>query len=96
MANKKKRLLAKIQSNAARRPNKRRSKGRFREQAKCRFCRRKESEIDYKDITVLVKLTTQHGKIFSRKRSGNCASHQRKTKRAIKRARYIGLMPHVT
>jgi len=75
---------------------KRKRKSRFREQAKCRFCRAKVREIDYKDISVLGKLVTQHGKIFSRKRSGNCATHQRKVKHAIKRARYLALLPYVT
>lgn len=75
---------------------KRKRKSRFREQAKCRFCRGKIDEVDYKDVAVLVKLTTQHGKMFSRKRSGNCANHQRSTARALKRARFIGLMPFVT
>jgi len=74
----------------------RRSKSsRFREQAKCRFCREKISEIDYKDIATLTKLTTQQGKMFSRKRSGNCARHQRSAKRAIKRARFLALLPYV-
>jgi len=68
---------------------------RFREQAKCRFCRDKIQEVDYKDIGTLDKLTTQQGKIFSRKRGGNCARHQRSCKRAIKRARFLGLMPYV-
>ena len=75
---------------------KRRSKKlRFREQAKGRFCRDKVREVDYKDISVLSKLTTQQGKMFSRKRSGNCAAHQRSCKRAVKRARFIALMPYV-
>ena len=74
---------------------KRKRKSRFREQAKCRFCRDKTQEVDYKDIGTLDKLTTQQGKIFSRKRSGNCARHQRSSKRAIKRARFLGLMPYV-
>jgi small subunit ribosomal protein S18 len=74
---------------------KRKRKSRFREQAKCRFCRLKVSEVDYKDIPTLVKLTTQQGKIFSRKRSGNCARHQRSCMRAIKRARMLALMPYV-
>jgi small subunit ribosomal protein S18 len=65
------------------------------EQAKCRFCRDKVSEVDYKDIGVLSKLATQQGKIFSRKRSGNCARHQRSCMKAIKRARFLGLMPYV-
>ena len=60
---------------------------------KCRFCRARVAEIDYKDIDTLTKLTSAQGKLFSRKRSGNCAKHQRRTRRALKRARYIGLMP---
>lgn len=74
---------------------KRKKKARFHEQAKCRFCREKISEVDYKDIPTLGKLTTQQGKMFSRKRSGNCAAHQRSTKRAIKRARFLGLIPYI-
>jgi small subunit ribosomal protein S18 len=67
----------------------------FREQGKCRFCRDKTLEIDYKDVDGLQKLVTQQGKLFSRKRSGNCARHQRSARMAIKRARFIGLMPFV-
>lgn len=67
---------------------------RFREQSKCRFCRDK-SKIDYKDIDVLAKLLTAQGKIFSRKRSGNCAACQRDAMRAIKRARFMALLPFV-
>jgi len=72
-----------------------RRRSSFSEQAKCRFCRQKVKEVDYKDISALNKLTTQQGKIFSRKRSGNCARHQRSSKRAIKRARFMGLLPYV-
>lgn len=67
----------------------------FREAAKCRFCREKTAEIDYKDIDALQKLVTQQGKLFSRKRSGNCARHQRSARIAIKRARFMALMPFV-
>jgi small subunit ribosomal protein S18 len=74
---------------------KRKRKTRFREQAKCRFCRQKQDEVDYKDIPTLLKLTTQQGKIFSRKRSGNCAHHQKSCMRAIKRARLLALLPFV-
>ena len=70
--------------------------GRFREQAKCRFCREKTDEVDYKDLARLGKLITQHGKMFSRKRSGNCAKHQRSCKRALKRSRFLALLPYVT
>jgi len=67
---------------------------RYREQTKCRFCRLKIDEVDYKDIQNLTKLTTTQNKLFSRKRSGNCARHQRSARRAIKRARYMGLIPY--
>lgn len=73
----------------------RRKKARVIEQAKCRFCRDKVQEVDYKDINTLIKLTTQQGKLFSRKRSGNCARHQRSCMIAIKRARFLGLLPYV-
>ena len=64
-----------------------------REQNQCRFCRSKIKYVDYKDLEVLGKLLTHRGKIFSRKRSGNCASCQRKVRLAIKRARFMGLLP---
>ncbi len=67
-----------------------------REQTPCRFCRRSVRYVDYKDIETLQKLLTNRGKIYSRKRSGNCASCQRKVKRAIKRARYMALLPYTT
>jgi small subunit ribosomal protein S18 len=65
------------------------------EKGGCRFCRAKVRWIDYKDTPTLQKLTTGQGKLFSRKRSGNCARHQRSIKVAIKRARFLSLMPYV-
>jgi len=65
-----------------------------REQTQCRFCRRGEKYIDYKNIDTLQRLLTNRGKIYSRKRSGNCAGCQRKVKKAIKRARYMALLPY--
>jgi small subunit ribosomal protein S18 len=56
-------------------------------------CRRGEKYVDYKNIETLSKLLTHRGKIYSRKRSGNCAGCQRKVKKAIKRARYMALLP---
>ncbi len=67
-----------------------------RERAECRFCRDHIDYIDYKDVETLQKLLTQRGKIFSRKRSGNCAGCQRKAQLAIKRARFMALLPYTT
>ena len=61
----------------------------------CRFCKRKIKLVDYKEVRELQKLSTRQGKLFSRKRSGNCAKHQRQVQRAVKRARFLGLLPYV-
>ena len=67
-----------------------------RETTQCRFCRGSVKYIDYKDIDTLQKLLTNRGKIYSRKRSGNCAGCQRKAQRAVKRARFMALLPYTT
>ena len=72
----------------------RRKSGGLGEQTQCRFCRNGVKYIDYKDIDTMQKLLTHRGKIYSRKRSGNCAGCQRKVKRALKRARYMALLPY--
>lgn len=79
--------------NKTNKTGKKRRKDNNKEQNQCRFCRAKTKHVDYKDIEVLSKLLTHRGKIFSRKRSGNCASCQRKVKTAIKQARFMGLLP---
>lgn len=68
---------------------------KFSERGRCRFCRAGVNQIDYKDVATLQKLCTNQGKLFSRKRSGNCAKHQRKLKIAVKRARFLALMPYI-
>ena len=73
----------------------RRKYRRPRDKSRCRFCREGITAIDYKDVNVLRKLTTSQGKLFSRKRSGNCAKCQRMARTAVKRARFLGLMPYV-
>jgi small subunit ribosomal protein S18 len=69
---------------------------KFRKDNRCRFCREKVGVVDYKEINVLIKLCTTQGKLFSRKRSGNCARHQRSVKCAVKRARYMALIPYIS
>ena len=48
-----------------------------------------------KDVPTLKKLCNAQGKMLSRKRSGNCAAFQRAVKDAVKRARFMSLMPYV-
>jgi small subunit ribosomal protein S18 len=51
--------------------------------------------IDYKDIATLRKFTNPYGRIIARKRTGLTATNQRSLANAIKRARFMGLMPYV-
>ena len=51
--------------------------------------------IDYKDARLLRKFTTERGKIIPRRLSGTTAKGQRQLANAIKRARYIALLPYV-
>ncbi len=62
---------------------------------KCRFCKDKIEQVDYKSVRTLHRLSTPQGKLFSRKRSGTCAAHQRQVKRAVKRARFMALLSYV-
>ncbi len=59
----------------------------------CRFCADAAYEIDYKDPQVLKYFLTEGGKITPRRLSGNCAMHQRKLAKSVKRARMIGILP---
>jgi small subunit ribosomal protein S18 len=52
--------------------------------------------IDYKDTESLKKMISGHGKILSRKRTGATAMEQRMLAKAVKRARYMALLPYVT
>ena len=52
--------------------------------------------IDYKDTESLRKMVSGNGKILSRKRTGATAMEQRMIARAVKRARYMALLPYVT
>ena len=51
--------------------------------------------IDYKDTESLKKMLSGNGKIQSRKRTGATAMEQRMVARAVKRARYMALLPYV-
>ena len=60
------------------------------------FCADRVEKIDYKDIARLKKCMTERAKILPRRVTGTCAYHQRELTVAIKRARYIALLPYVS
>ena len=51
-------------------------------------------QVNYKDIFAMQRLVSRQGRIFSRKRSGLTARSQRRVTVAIKRARFMGLLPY--
>ena len=61
-----------------------RKKFLFRKKKFCKFCEEKIPYIDYKDVRLLQGFTPERGKIFPRRISGTCATHQRELMRAIK------------
>jgi len=52
--------------------------------------------VDYKDVELLKRLTSRQGKILSRRKSGCSAISQHAVAMAIKRARFMALLPYVT
>jgi small subunit ribosomal protein S18 len=51
--------------------------------------------VDYKDVDLLKQFINPHGRIVGRKRSGLTAKQQREVERAVKRARFMGLLPFI-
>ena len=60
----------------------------------CQFCKEDVDYIDYKDVQLLRKYTTDRGKIKPRRVTGACTQHQRALAVAIKRAREMALLPY--
>lgn len=60
------------------------------------FKENKIEYIDYKDVETLKKFLTPHARIQARKRSGIPAKFERQLALAIKRARFLGLLPYVS
>jgi len=52
--------------------------------------------VDYKDVETLRRMMSPNGKIYGRKRTSMPAAHQRKVSKAIKQARYMGLLPYTS
>ena len=59
----------------------------------CGFCVNHVTYIDYKDINVLRRYISDQAKIESRRKSGVCSKHQRGLALAVKRARFLAMVP---
>ncbi|OGG70069.1 30S ribosomal protein S18 [Candidatus Kaiserbacteria bacterium RIFCSPHIGHO2_12_FULL_53_13] len=51
--------------------------------------------VDYKDVDLLRQFINPHGRLVSRRRTGLTAKQQRAVEAAVKRARFMGLLPYV-
>jgi small subunit ribosomal protein S18 len=66
----------------------------FRRRKFCRFTAEGVTEIDYKDLDTLKEYVTETGKIIPSRITGTKAKYQRQLSTAVKRARYIALLPY--
>ena len=66
----------------------------FRRRKFCRFTAEGVTEIDYKDIATLKNYITESGKIVPSPITGTSAKYQRQLSSAIKRARFLALLPY--
>ncbi|XQF93183.1 30S ribosomal protein S18 [Pseudoalteromonas espejiana] len=66
----------------------------FRRRRFCRFKAEGVQQIDYKDLATLRNYVTESGKIVPSRITGTSAKYQRQLATAIKRARYLALLPY--
>jgi small subunit ribosomal protein S18 len=66
----------------------------FKRKRFCRFTAEKVEQIDYKDIDTLRDFLTEQGKIIPARLTGTKAHYQRQLDTAIKRARFLALLPY--
>ncbi len=66
----------------------------FRRRKFCRFTAEGTKEIDYKDLAVLKQYVSETGKIVPSRITGTKAKYQRQLSTAIKRARFLSLLPY--
>jgi small subunit ribosomal protein S18 len=60
----------------------------------CRFTAENVTEIDYKDLATLKSYITETGKIVPSRITGTSSKYQRQLARAVKRARFLALLPY--
>lgn len=67
----------------------------FRRRKTCPFSGPNAPKIDYKDVRTLQRYISERGKIIPSRITAVCAKRQRELAKAIKRARFLGLLPYV-
>ena len=62
----------------------------------CFFSQNNIKHVDYKDLDLLKKFLNPHARIMGKKKTAVCARSQRQLAEAIKRARFMGLLPYLS
>ena len=66
----------------------------YRRRKYCRFTAEGITEVDYKDLEILKTYVSETGKIIPSRMTGTKARYQRQLAKAVKRARYLALIPY--
>ncbi|UVW27729.1 30S ribosomal protein S18 [Massilia sp. H6] len=66
----------------------------FKRKKFCRFTAANVEQVDYKDVDTLKDFVQENGKIMPARLTGTKAHYQRQVDTAIKRARYLALLPY--
>lgn len=69
-------------------------RGMFKRRKFCRFTAEKIAEVDYKDVEILKDFITENAKIMPARITGTKTGYQRQLSTAIKRARFLALLPY--
>jgi len=70
------------------------SRSLFKRRKFCRFTAEKIAEVDYKDLNILKEFVSENGKLIPARITGTKARFQRQLSVAVKRARFLALMPY--
>jgi small subunit ribosomal protein S18 len=66
----------------------------FKRRKFCRFTAEKIAEVDYKDINILKEFISENGKLIPARITGTKSRYQRQLSVAVKRARFLALLPY--
>lgn len=62
---------------------------------KCYFLSHGIAHVDYRDVHLLDRFLDPHGRVLARRRTGLSAKYHRRITQAVKRARFMALLPYV-
>lgn len=66
----------------------------FKRRKGCLFCAPNAPKIDYKDVRLLQKFVSERGRLIPRRITAVSSNHQREIAQAVKRARFLALLPY--